>query len=462
MATIEKTGNNRVKLTVEIGKEAFSASLQQAYIKTRARYNVPGFRKGKAPRKVIENLNGEGVFFEDAFEDLYPEAYENAIAEHGLEPVDRPDVTIESIGAESGATFSAEVYVKPEVTLGSYKGIEVVGREYTVKDVQVDGFLEQEREKLSRFIEVDRPIEQGDYVLLDYCGRIDDEPFEGGTAEDYKIEVGSKTFVPGFEEQLIGLVKGEEKNLEIRFPDDYHSEKLKGKDVVFAVKINGIQKKELPELDDEFAKDISEFNTLEDLREDKRKALEKNNEERARLEVENSVVTKTVENASIDVPDVMTEREVNNMLRNISYRLSMSGLSMEDYLKYSGIDIEVLRKSYRPEALKRVRTQLVLEAISKAEGIEALEEELSETIAEHAAHEKKTPEEFRAMLKDEDLEYFKDTIITRKTIAFITDNALIIGKFEALNRIRKYAKCGCLKYVSKGLHLRNRSRPARA
>ncbi len=462
MSTIEILGNNRVKLTVEIGGEAFSDSLQQAYIKTRARYNVPGFRKGKAPRKVIENLYGEGVFFEDAFEFLYPEAYENAISEHDLEPVDRPDVTIESIGAESGAVFSAEVYVKPEVKLGAYKGIEVVEKKYTVKDVQLDNFLEQEREKVARFVEADRPVEQGDYVLLDYSGSVDSEPFDGGAAKDYKLEIGSNTFVPGFEEQLIGLTKGEEREIEIHFPEDYHSENLKGKNAVFAVKINGVQKKELPELDDEFARDVSEFNTLEELREDKRKALAKSYEERARVEVENSVVNKVVEKSTFDVPEVMIQREINNILRNISYRLSMSGLSMEEYLKYSGIDVEALRKNYRTEAVKRVRTQLVLETISKTEGIEASEEELSKTIAEHAEHENKTPEEFRAMLKDEDIEYFKDTIIIGNTIAFITDNALLIGKKKALSRIRKYVLCNRIKFKNKGLHFRNRTRTARA
>lgn len=430
MATVEKLENSKVKFSVEVGKEAFSEALQQAYIKTKAKYNVPGFRKGKVPRKVIENMYGEGVFFEDAFELVYADAYDKMVEELGLEPVGRPDISIDRIGLEDGAAFTAEVDVKPEVSLGAYKGIEVVSRAYTVEDAQLDQIIDQEREKVARYVEMERPVELGDRVLLDYSGSVDDVKFEGGTAEDQTLDIGSGRFIPGFEDQLIGLNKGEEKDISVTFPEEYHAEELKGKAAVFHVTIKGIQKKELPELDDEFAKDISEFDTLAELRADKRAALEKRNAERAKAEMEDEAIRKATENASFDVPDSMIQRQMDYMLQDLAYRLSMSGLKLEDYCQYMGTDSRTLREGYRAEAEQRVRTQLVLAAISKAESVAATDEELDKEIADYAQNAGAQTEEFKATLKDDDLDYFRDRIEVRKTIDLIMANAVMVDKPE--------------------------------
>ncbi len=430
MATVETLENKKVKLTVEVGKEAFAEALQQAYQKSKARFAVPGFRKGKAPRKVIETMYGEGVFYEDAFELVYAEAYDKAVEEHHIDPVERPDISIEKIGVDEGVVFTAEVAVRPEVSLGAYKGIEITNRAYTVEDSELDSLLEQEREKVARYVEMERPVENGDRVLLDYSGSVDGVKFEGGTAQDQTLEIGSGTFIPGFEEQLVGMLKDEEKDITVTFPEEYHAEELKGKEAVFAVKIKGIQKKELPELDDEFAKDISEFDTLEEFRADKRKQLEERNAQRAKAEMEDEAIKIATQNATFDVPVAMIERQMDYMLQDISYRLSMSGLKLEQYCQYMGTDPRTLREGYRVEAEQRVRAQLVLEAIGKAEKIEATEEELAHEIEHYAGHAGKEASEFKATLKDQDIEYFKERITVQKTVDLLIANAKLVDKAE--------------------------------
>ncbi len=430
MTTVEILENKKVKLTVEVSREAFAEALQQAYEKSRGRYNVPGFRKGKAPRKVIETMYGEGAFYEDAFELVYADAYDKAVEEHSIEPVERPDISIEKIGKDEGVVFTAEVAVRPEVLLGAYKGIEITDRAYTVKDSELDAILDQEREKVARYVEMERPVENGDRVLLDYSGSVNGVKFDGGTAENQTLEIGSNTFIPGFEEQLVGLAKDEEKDITVTFPEEYHAEELKGKEAVFAVKIRGIQKKELPELDDEFAKDISEFDTLEEFRADKRKQLEERNAQRAKSEMEDEAVKVAAENATFDVPAAMTERQMDYMLQDIAYRLSMSGLKLEQYCQYMGTDPRTLREGYRAEAEQRVRAQLVLEAIGKAEKIEATEEELAHEIEHYAGHAGKETEEFKATLKDQDIEYFKERIVVQKTVDLLIANAKLVKKAE--------------------------------
>ncbi len=430
MATVETLENKKVKLTVEVSKEAFAEALQQAYQKSKGRYNVPGFRKGKAPRKMIETMYGEGVFYEDAFELVYADAYDKAVEEHHIDPVERPDISIEKIGVEEGVVFTAEVAVRPEVSLGEYKGIEIKNRAYTVEDSELDALLEQEREKVARYVEMERPVENGDRVLLDYSGSVDGVKFEGGTAEDQTLEIGSGTFIPGFEEQLVGMQKDEEKDITVTFPEEYHAEELKGKAAVFAVKIKGIQKKELPELDDEFAKDISEFDTLEEFRADKRKQLEERNTQRAKAEMEDEAIKVAAANASFDVPAAMTERQMDYMLQDIAYRLSMSGLKLEQYCQYMGTDVQTLREGYRQEAEQRVRAQLVLEAVAKAENVEATEEELAHEIEHYAGHAGKEAEEFKATLKDQDMDYFKERIVVQKTIDLLVANAKLVEKAD--------------------------------
>lgn len=430
MATIERKEHNIAKLTITVDAETFAAAVQQAYFKTAKHYNIPGFRKGHAPRKVIENMYGEGVFFEDAFEIVWGDAYDAALDEFELVAVDKPTLDIEKIGLAEGVVFTAEVQLKPEVTLGAYKGIEVEKPTYTVEDADVDREIEQEREKNARFVGVERPVENGDRVILDYSGSVDGVAFDGGTAEEQTLVIGSGTFIPGFEEQIIGMRAGEEKNITVTFPQEYHAENLAGKEAVFAVKVRDVHVKELPALDDEFAKDVSEFDTLEELRASKRKAMEERAARNEKTATENVCIKAVCDAATVEVPACMTDRQINYMLQDMAYRLSMSGISLEDYCKYTGTDLEALRESYRTEAEGRVKMQLVIEAVGKAEQIACTDEELEAEIAEYAEQNGTDVESFKAQLKEDDFDYLRDRKVAEKTIQLIVDNAVFTEKSE--------------------------------
>lgn len=431
MATIERKEHNIAKLTITVDAETFAAAVQQAYFKTAKHYNIPGFRKGHAPRKVIENMYGEGVFFEDAFEIVWGDAYDAALDEFELVAVDKPTLDIEKIGLAEGVVFTAEVQLKPEVTLGAYKGIEVEKPTYTVEDADVDREIEQEREKNARFVGVERPVENGDRVILDYSGSVDGVAFDGGTAEEQTLVIGSGTFIPGFEEQIIGMRAGEEKNITVTFPQEYHAENLAGKEAVFAVKVRDVQVKELPALDDEFAKDVSEFDTLEELRAAKRKTMEERAARNEKTATENVCIKAVCDAATVEVPACMTDRQINYMLQDMAYRLSMSGISLEDYCKYTGTNLEALRESYRTEAEGRVKMQLVIEAVGKAEKIACTDEELEAEIAEYAEQNGTDVESFKAQLKEDDFDYLRDRKVAEKTIQLIVDNAVFTEKSEA-------------------------------
>lgn len=425
MATMEKLEGSKVKLTIEVAADEFEKAVQQAYLKTRKNYNVPGFRKGHAPRKVIENAYGWLVFFDEAFDIVYPEAYEAAVKEHGVTPVDRPDVSILSCEQGAPVVFAAEVAVKPEVVLGAYKGIEVEKHEYNVTDEMVEAEIDKEREKIASTTEITgRPVANGDKVNLDYSGSVGGVKFDGGTAENQELTIGSGMFIPGFEEQMVGMNLGEERDITVTFPEQYHSEELAGKEAVFHVKVNAIEETILPEADDEFAKDVSEFDTIEELRADKRKKLEEAEAQHAKNLRENELITKACENAAVEIPEAMIERQMDHILNDIRYRLSMQGVSLEDYCKYTGASIEDMRKEMRGDAEKRVKSQLVLEAISKAEAIEATAEEIEEKLNEYAAQFGDKAEAFKAGLTDEDKLYFVDQIVLDKTIALLNENAV--------------------------------------
>ncbi len=438
MATFEKLENNRAKLTISVSPEAFGAAVQKAYQKTAIHFNVPGFRKGKAPRKVIESMYGESAFYEEAFDLVWGDAYDLALAEHKLTAVDKPSLDITTIGAE-GVVFTAEVQLKPEVTLGAYKKIEVPEPEFTVKDEEVMAEIEKEREKSARFLEVERAVENGDRVILDYSGSVDGEKFEGGTAEDQLLVIGSGTFIPGFEEQLIGLKAGEEKDISVKFPDEY-SAPLAGKDAVFAIKIKAVQVKELPALDDEFAKDISDFDTLDALKADKKAKMEEKAAKNRQTAIENIALQRAADNAIVDIPDVMVERQINYMLRDISYQLSMSGLSLEDYVKYTGTDMAGLKESYRAEASARVKMQLVIEAIGDKEGVTCTEDDMKAIIAEYAEGSGKSAEEFEKTLKDDDREYLSDNVLARKAVQIVTDSVVLVKEDAEKKPAKKAAK----------------------
>ena len=424
MAQLEKLEGNKAKLTIKIDAETFRKALNEAYKKTAGRYAVQGFRKGHAPRKVIETYYGEGVFYEDAFDACWGEAYDAAVKEHDLFVVDRPDVDILSIGENEGVEFVAEVTLKPEVTLGEYKGIAVPKADYTVSDEDVDKALETERENQARFADVDRPAENGDRVLLDYSGSVDGEKFEGGTAEDQTLVLGSNTFIPGFEDQLVGAKAGESREVNVTFPTEYHAEHLAGKAAVFACTVKAVQQKELPEINDDFIGDISEFETVDAWKADKKaKMLEEKKQYMDNMR-ENLAVKGACDNAQVDIPDCMIERQIDYMMQDLQYRLQGSGLDMDTYMKYLNTTAADMRKNYRTEAEARVKMQLVIDAIAKAENMQATDEEIEAEIKKYAENGGTDVETFKAQLSQGDREYLADRVMVDKTVQLITDSAV--------------------------------------
>ena len=420
MAQLERLEGNKAKLTITIDAETFGKALNDAYKKTAGRYAVQGFRKGKAPRKVIEAFYGEGVFYEDAFDACWGEAYDAAIDEHELFAVDRPDVDIEKISEAEGVIFHATVQLKPDVTLGEYKGIAVPKADYTVSDEDVQKALEAERENQARFVDVDRPAENGDRVLLDYSGSVDGEKFDGGTAEDQTLVLGSNTFIPGFEDQLVGVSAGESRDVNVTFPTEYHAEHLAGKAAVFACTVKAVQKKELPEIDDEFIGDISEFETVDEWKADKKaKMLEEKKQFNDNMR-ENLAVKGACDNAQVDIPDCMIDRQIDYMMQDLKYRLAGSGLDMDTYMKYLNTTEADMRKNYRTEAEARVKTQLVIDAIAKAENMQATDEEIEEEIKKYAEQGNTDVETFKAQLSQGDREYLADRVMVDKTVKLIT------------------------------------------
>ena len=422
--TVEKISSNKVKLSFDVDAATFDAAMDKAYRKVRNQVNIPGFRKGKTPRKIIENMYGEGVFYDEAFELVFDEVYGPAIDENKVEVVDRPEIELKQIGAGKNLQFTCEVFVKPDVTLGEYKGVSVKKETTAVTDEQVDEKIEQERAKQATEQSVeDRPVAEGDTVNLDYAGTVDGIAFAGGTAEGQTLKIGSHTFIPGFEEQMVGMSIGEEKDLNVTFPESYHAEELAGKAAVFHVKVNGITETHLPALDDEFAKDISEFDTLEEYRADVRAKLEAQAAERDKNAFTNAVIEKVMENATVEIPEAMIERQIDSMMRDFEYRLASQGLKLADFMKYTGQDEKAFRANYRDQAEKSVKAHLVLEAVEKAENIDATEEQIDAQIAQLAPQTGKSAEELKKTLSEADLGYFKADAIRDNAIAFLCDNA---------------------------------------
>lgn len=427
MASIEKTGANTYKLTFEISAEEFGQGIQAAYQKIGRRFNVPGFRKGKVPLKVIENYYGEAVFYEDAFDAVYDKFFPEAVKEHDLRPIDTPKLDIQEIGKGKTLKFTAEVTTMPVVELGQYKGIEVERAEYTLSDDEVDAELDNARERAARWLDIeDGAAENGDRVVIDYEGKIDGVPFEGGKAEDQPAEIGAKRFIPGFEEGIIGMKGGESRDITVNFPEDYASEELKGKEAVFTIALKEIKRKELPELDDELAKDVSEFETLAEFKESIREELAGSKKESADTVMRERAAQMAADNATVDIPDVMVQRQIDGMLRDMEWRLRMQGMDLEQYLKYTNSSVEAFRESCKEDALQNVKLQLVMDAIRKAEKIEASEEEIGDEIAKRAERARKSADEYRAGLSGDDLEYIKDSIDVKKTVDMLYENAVFI------------------------------------
>ncbi len=429
--TYEKVSGNKAKLSFTIPAEQFDEAMQKAYLKMRGRINVPGFRKGKAPRKMIETMYGEGVFYEDAFDLIFPEAYQEAVKELDLHPVDQPSVDVDQIGAGQELQFHLEVFVRPDVELGEYKGLTVTADQQKLTDEMVDARISQDQDKASRTIDVeDRPVQEGDTVNLDYAGTVDGVAFAGGTAENQTLKIGSHQFIPGFEEQMIGMNIGEEKDLQVKFPDEYHAEELKGKDAVFHVKVNGIQVTEKPELDDDFAADISEFDTFAAYKESIVKELTEQIERSNNAALENALVEKAAENAKIDIPQAMIDDQAEYMLREMAMRMSYQGLRMEDYMKYTGQTREDLIAMQKPDAEKRVRAELVIEAIRKEEKIEPTEADIEKAIEDQAKRSGQEVETFKKNLTDEQKEYLKDNAAIQLVLDLLKKDAKIAEKQE--------------------------------
>ena len=429
-STMEKLSSNKVKLDFVVEAARFDEAMEKAYRKNRSRINVPGFRKGKAPRALIERMYGEGVFYDDALELLFPDAYEAAVKENDLKPVDRPEMTsVDQIGAGQDLKFTCEVFVRPDVELGQYKGLEVEVAKQTVSEDDVNARIEQDRQKGARTIDVeDRPVEDGDTVNLDYAGSVDGVAFAGGTAQGQTLKIGSHQFIPGFEEQMVGMQIGEEKDLNVTFPEQYHSEELAGKAAVFHVKVNSIQRTELPELDDDFAADVSDFNTFAEYKDSIVKELNERAEKNNEVTIENALVEKAVDNATIDVPHAMIHEQLNYMMREMEMRMAYQGLRMEDFLKYTGQTREQLEHSYHGEAEKRVRIELTLEAIRKAEGIEPTEEEVKKQIEEQAKRMGQEVETFEKNLTDEQRAYLSDSAAIQKVVDLMKADAKVTEK----------------------------------
>ena len=424
-ATVEKISSNRVKIAFDIEAERFDAALEKAYLKVRNRVSIPGFRKGRAPRKLIENYYGEGILYEEAFDLVFDEVYGPAVEENKIDVVDHPEIDVQQIGSGKNLQFTCTVYTVPDVKLGEYKGVAVKKEHTLVTDAEVDAKVEEARHKQATQEKVeDRAVREGDTVNLDYAGSIDGVAFAGGTAQGQTLKIGSHTFIPGFEEQMVGMNLGEEKDLQVKFPEDYGASDLAGKDAVFHVKVNEITEEKVPELDDEFAKDISEFDTLDEYRADIRKKLEAEAAARDEDSFTNAVIEKVVSNAEVDIPDAMIERQIDSMVRDFEYRLRAQGLKMEDFMKYTGQDEKQFRDTYREQAEKSVRAHLVLSEIEKAESIQATDEEIDAEIAKLAPQTGKTLDELKATFTENDREYFKGDAVREKAIKMLTAAAV--------------------------------------
>ena len=424
-STFEKLSSNKVKLNFTVEPEKFEEGIKKAYQKMVKKINIPGFRRGKAPMKVIEAHYGESVFYEDAFDAIFPEIYQAALTEHNVDVVDRPELDVEQIGRGKELKFSVEVFVRPDVTLGAYKNLGIVKTVDEVTEDDVKAEIERARDRASRWIEVtDRAAKLDDQVNINYAGFLGEEQFQGGTAENHDLILGSGSFIPGFEDQLVGAEIGADVDVNVTFPEQYHSEELAGKAVVFHVHVNSIREKEMPELDEDFVKEVSETaNTVDEYKAEIRERLESQAENRAESAFENEVIEKVCENAEVDIPAAMIEEQIDNMLRDMEMRMMYQGMKLDDYFKYTGQTREQVREMYKAPAEERVKTQLVVAAVMKAEEIKADEAEIDVEIGKYAEQNKKSLDEFKAMLSDGDKEYFSEIASLQKTIAFLKDHA---------------------------------------
>ncbi len=409
MATVKEIEKNKVQIEFEISPELLEASMNKAYQKNKGKFQVPGFRKGHAPKAVLEKYYGSNLFFEDAFEDAFPDAYQAAVKEQDLFVVSRPE-NVDIVSMEEGKPMvvTAQVYIKPEVELCDYQGVEVEYEDIPLSDEAVDKEIDEAREQNARFEDVEREAALGDRVILDYSGSVNGKKFDGGTAEGQPLDLGSGMFIPGFEEQLVGMKAGEAKDIEVTFPADYRETSLAGKPAVFAVKIDAVKQKIVPEANDEFAQDVSEFDTFDEYKADVKEKLQKKNEEQNKMRLESAIIEAIVKDCKVDIPAPMVETQIDNEIQEMAYNLAYQGMSMEQYLQYAGQTMEGLRGVLKNSCERRVKTQLVLEAIKNKENIKATDEDLNAIFGEFAEAQNKDVEDLKKELDADSLEYIEN------------------------------------------------------
>ncbi|MBS5198223.1 MAG: trigger factor [Clostridiales bacterium] len=421
---VEKMEKNMAKLTIEVSAEDLEKAMQSAYQKAKGRISIPGFRKGKAPRKMIEQMYGKGIFLEDAVNALIPEHYSKALSECELEIVSQPQIDVTQMEPGKALIFTAEVAVKPEVTLGEYKGVEVPKAEIEVTEEEIEASLKREQEKNSRTITVeDRAAEEGDIVTIDFEGFVDGEAFEGGKGEDYPLTLGSHTFIPGFEEQLVGAKTGDHVEVNVTFPEEYQAKELAGKAAVFQCDVKKIEAKELPELNDDFAKDVSEFDTLAEYKEDVKKNLTESKEKEALRAKEDAAIEKIIENAEMEIPEAMIDTQCRQMMDDFGRRMQSQGLSVEQYFQFTGQTAEKMMEDMKPQALKRIQTRLVLEKIVEVENIQPTEEEVNEEISKMAAMYKMEADKLKELVGEREMEQMKKDMAVQKAVTFVAEAA---------------------------------------
>lgn len=421
---VEKLEKNMAKLTIEVSAEEVEKAIEKAYQKQKSRISVPGFRKGKVPRKMVEKMYGVGVFYEDAVNDMIPTAYEAAVKESELEIVSQPKIDVVQIEAGKEFIFTAEVAVKPEVELGEYKGVEVPKSDVSVSDEEIVAEIDKEREQNSRIITVDdRAVEDGDMTVIDFEGFVDGVAFEGGKGTDYPLTIGSHSFIDTFEEQLIGKNIGEEVDVNVTFPEEYHAEELKGKPALFKVTVKEIKKKELPELDNDFVEDVSEFSTVDEYKASIKTKIEEKKADEAKSAKEEATIEKIIEGAKMEIPDAMVDSQVRQMAEDFARRISAQGLTIDQYFQYTGLTSDKLLEQMRPQALKRIQSRLVLEAVADKENFEVTDEDVNNEINDMASAYQMEADKLKDLLTDADKENMKRDIQVKKAVEFVTENA---------------------------------------
>lgn len=421
---VENLEKNMAKLTIEVTAEDLEKALNAAYQRQKKNISIPGFRKGKVPRAMVEKMYGPAVFYEDAVNSLIPQEYAKAADESGLDIVSQPEIDVVQIEKGKPFIFTAEVAVKPEVSLGEYKGLEVPKADLEVTDEEIEAELKKEQEKNARTIHVeDRAAQEGDKVTIDFEGFVDGVAFEGGAGKDYPLTLGSKTFIPGFEEQLVGVALEQPVDVNVTFPEDYQAEELKGKEAVFKCVIHKIEAKELPELDDDFAKDVSEFDTLEEYKKEIKDNIEKRKADAAKTEKENAVVDKAIENAQMDIPEAMVKTQINQMIDDFARRIQSQGLTMEQYMQFTGSTRETMQEQMRPQAMKRIQSRLVLEKVAEVENIQISDEKLDEELTKMAEMYKMELDKFKELVDDYQKDQMKKDLAVQEAVTLMAENA---------------------------------------